>query len=388
MTTIPHSIDEDALDADGVVGPPRVLFLHRDLAYHGGVPKCFLYLTENNEGKRLSVNIASFQEPSSEMASAFNELGIDPLCLGDNGYLRPAARLRAFLKERNIDVVVAGSFKSFVAAKMASIGLGTRVIFWLHAWQGVMRTRTKKWIFRLSAKRDTLIFVSEAVRDAHFAPGHQGGMEVIYNGVQDPMTDPDVMPYPQSMREAHGIPSDGLVICYTGAFVPWKDHEALLRAFRLLDHRRLNPYLMLVGEGRLLDEMKQLAQDLGCADRVKFMGARTDARRLLGLADMYVHTCRYEGFGLAVVEAMLAGIPVVATDEGALPEYIKRGQTGLLFTPGNVTDLADRITEMADNPQRARQMAAEARALCLEKFCPGKFVDNVCRTVERVARNR
>lgn len=384
MTTLSHDIR--ALPRDGqAIRKLQVLFLHRDLPYHGGVPKCLLYLTENTPRDRMGMHVACFQDPSQEMVRAFGSQGVEPVCLGDNGYIAPALKLRRLLRERQIDVIVGSSFKSYLCAKMACIGMGQSNIFWLHAAQGVVRGAIKKTVFRMTTRRDTLIYVSDAVRKHHEHDMHQGTSAVIYNGVCDPMDDPDHVPYPRSKRAELGLPADAMVMGYTGAFVPCKDHATLLKAFAAFDHKSHDAHLVLIGEGPLQFQMQLVAQQLGIASRVHFLGSRPDARRLLGLMDVYVHPCQGEGFGLAVVEAMLAGVPVLAARDGALVEYIQEKQNGTLFNSGDDNDLAVKMRLICDDLANAQRMALRARLLCLAKFSPRRFAESVCRVVEKAA---
>jgi glycosyltransferase involved in cell wall biosynthesis len=117
--------------------------------------------------------------------------------------------------------------------------------------------------------------------------------------------------------------------------------------------------------------------------RIHFLGARSDVRELLGLVDIYVHPGRAEGFGLAVVEAMLAKCAVVAAREGAMIELIESGKTGLLFEAGKANHMADAIVELANDPQRARQMGTAARAACVERFDIDHFADAICNFLEQ-----
>jgi glycosyltransferase involved in cell wall biosynthesis len=102
----------------------------------------------------------------------------------------------------------------------------------------------------------------------------------------------------------------------------------------------------------------------------------------LGLVDIYIHPGRLEGFGLAMVEAMLAARPVVASRDGAFVEYIRSGENGLLFKPGDANDLADAIMLLASDWQKAAEIGAAARESCLEKFNINHFADAVCAFIE------
>ena len=361
----------------------RVLFLHRDLPLHGGVPQCLINLASALDSKRIEFHVASFNPPSEEMKLKFRELGMDPQSIGDKGYVSPSRNLRGLVEEHEIDIVVATTFKAYLCAKIAARGHETGVVFWLHAVRGSVEGFFRRAIRDFLTKDDPMLFVSRAVRDAQLPPGHRGPAEVIYNGVEDLSTDPKQQPYPREMCQVFGIPKESLVLAYVGEFIVWKDHATAIGAMHELVRRNVNVHLLLIGTGQDIEQSRLQAKDGPAADRIHFLGARSDVRRLLGLVDIYVHPSREEGFGLAVVEAMLAGCPVVAAaGTGAVIELIDSGNAGLLVKPGSPTDMADAVIALASDPQRADKMGATARAACLDEFNISKFAGSISTFLE------
>jgi glycosyltransferase involved in cell wall biosynthesis len=347
----------------------RVLFLNRDLEYHGGVSNVLLTLARGNDAARADFRFGSLMNPSDAIREAFQKLGHDLLCIGDNGYFKPAMQLRKYLKHEAIDFVVASSFKAGMVAKIAAAGLGCQVVHYVHAVDLVIEGKLKKKLFATLAHRDPMLFVSRIVQDAHRPADHAGPAAVVYNGVRDPMESEQTQPYPRSFRSELGIPDNALLLCYIGAFVGWKDHPTVLKAFAKLDPQ-FNAHLLLIGKGEPGSTVEQQVANMN-DPRVHIVNPRPDARRILGAIDIYVHSSRREGFGLAVVEAMLAGKPVVASREGAFAEYIRDGENGLLAEPGNPDSFAARITQLAADPALMARIAARGRADALQRFSPG-----------------
>lgn len=373
------------VEPGGVAAMLKVLFIHRDLPFHGGVPRFILNLARSCDPSRLRMEVGSFKPASKEMADAFGELGIHPVELGDRGYLGPTRRLRRHLRRERIDVVVANSFKSYLVSRLACMGLPCRVILWVHSIPLVIRGSIRRGLYRWLSRNDTLVFSSNAIKKVHLDPDHQGQSAVVYYGVEDPYVDESTRPYDRSMRQALGVPDDALVLCFIAEFIEWKDHATLLRAFELLDPK-LNAHLLLVGTGELVDAMKARAAAMKAGSRVHFLSARPDARRLLGITDLYVHPSRGEGFGLAVVEAMLAGCTVITAREGAFIEYIDAGGNGAMFEAGNAQDLAQQIVELAQDRARAKQIGQQARAYALRMFSTRKFAEEACEVIESPAQ--
>jgi glycosyltransferase involved in cell wall biosynthesis len=362
--------------------PLRVLFLYRDLPFHGGIPRCLLYLARALDPLRMDLHVASMIQPSAPMLEAFRALQIEPICLGDNGYLSPVRHLRRQLEERDIEVVVATTFKTYLCAKWAVRGSNVGVVFWVHAVRRVINGPLRRAVVRLLSRNDPMLFVSRAVRDAHLSANHRGPAQVIYNGVEDVADDRRYKPYGAEMRRTLGLPPDALVLAYVAEFSPGKDHPTAIKAIHELARRQVNAHLLLIGTGENIESARALAARGPAAGQIHFLGPRSDVRRILGLVDVYLHPGREEGFGLAIVEAMLAGLPLAGAREGALKELIESGKTGVLFNPGDALDLADSIVFLAADHDRARRIGAAARELCLQKFDVANFADAITRFLE------
>ncbi len=166
-------------------------------------------------------------------------------------------------------------------------------------------------------------------------------------------------------RRAAGIAEDEFLYLSVARFARQKDHETLLRAFAqgpaLLDGTRL----LLAGDGELRPAIEELARVLGIAARVTFLGRRADVPESLAAADVFVLASRWEGNPLSVMEAMAAGLPVIATTVGAIPELVRHGVDGLLSNPGDAPALARSMRstlEMSATLRRAMGSSAALRA--------------------------
>ncbi len=152
--------------------------------------------------------------------------------------------------------------------------------------------------------------------------------------------------------------NSSFLISMIAAFRKEKDHETMLRA---MSHLPVNYKLQLAG--RDFDEkvptLKQMCIDLGIQDRVDFLGARSDVPDLLEESDVVVMSSHWEGFGLAAVEAMAAGRPLIASDVGGLRDIVQDG--GLLFPQGDDKELAQRIQFLCEHPDEYHEVAKQCR---------------------------
>ena len=146
-----------------------------------------------------------------------------------------------------------------------------------------------------------------------------------------------------------------------------------------------NVHLILIGTGSSQSQVEDLAAKTPAADRIHFLGARTDARKMLGLIDIFAHPALGEGLGLAVVEAMLAARPVVVARTGAVIEYVQDGISGLFFDPRNAVDMANKLELVIRDPQLRLRIGEGARQRALEMFDIDRFAKRISEFVEQTS---
>ena len=191
---------------------------------------------------------------------------------------------------------------------------------------------------------------------------------VIHNGILD-------RPYPTEdrlagLRSELRIPEGVTILMTVSRMDPKKDLVTMLRAFRQILKSEPRTYLLIVGGG-FADYERQLrteAKQLGIADSLQFLGFRDDVSDLLALCDVSLLSSVTEGLPNAVLESMLFGKPVVATDVGGVSELIDHGVEGYLVNSGDTTDFARRVVELIRDPVRRESMGIFGRARALSDF--------------------
>ncbi len=165
--------------------------------------------------------------------------------------------------------------------------------------------------------------------------------------------------------DAFHVPKFGMV----ARLEQHKDQPTLIRAMALLRDQSVEGCLWLIGEGTQRTYLESLVAELDLAEHVQFLGSRRDVSELLGKLDVFVFSARPdEGFGIALAEAMAAGVPIVATDVGACREVLQEGSCGLLVEPVSAEAFAQGICDVLDNPQSAHWRAEKARQRALRYF--------------------
>jgi glycosyltransferase involved in cell wall biosynthesis len=160
----------------------------------------------------------------------------------------------------------------------------------------------------------------------------------------------------------------------------------IINGFALLSQKVRNVYLVLVGDGPLRQQLEEQATKLGLRDRLLFLGYRNDVPELLAMFDAYVNMAYAEGFGIAVIEAMQAGLPVVLANAGALPELIEDGISGLLVPPGDCQSLANALLRLNADRIWARHIGESARRKALRDFSIDRFAQDFECLYRKVAQ--
>jgi glycosyltransferase involved in cell wall biosynthesis len=161
-------------------------------------------------------------------------------------------------------------------------------------------------------------------------------------------------------RQAHGIEPHATVLVHIGRFAPPKNHALLVEAFAQV--RADAPlYLLLVGGGELENAVREQVAGLGLQERVRFLGVRADVADILRASDVFVLSSRWEGNPMSVMEAMAAGLPVVSTAVGGVPELVQEGATGLLVPPEDAGALAQCTAGVGRRPRAPSRRWARRR---------------------------
>jgi glycosyltransferase involved in cell wall biosynthesis len=285
--------------------------------------------------------------------------------------LRALREIRAVVKQVRPDLLAVHSSKAGILGRIAGRSLRIPVLLTAHGWNftpgippvsAAMYRRIERWFGPLASK---IITVSEFDRRLALSAGitTEDRLVTVHNGM------PDV---PPALRADPARAPVRLVMI--ARFEPQKDHATLLRALAgLLDHTW---ELDLVGEGPLMPQMRSLATELGMIDRVRFLGQRTDVDQILANGQASLLATNWEGFPRSILEAMRAGLPVVASSVAGIDESVRDGETGYLVPRGGVDLLRDRIRRLLSDPALRVRLGTNGRAYYEQHFTLAHTVRN------------
>jgi len=219
-------------------------------------------------------------------------------------------------------------------------------------------------------KATTIVAISDAVREFHIRAGLPASKLVtIHYGLDEAPSRPSELT-PEQAGVAEGAP----LVLAVGRLIEQKDHATLLAAFARVREQHPEARLAILGWGPLEQETRERAAALGLAGSVLLPG-RVEPSAWLARADVFAHTSRWEGFGIVLLEAMLAALPVVATRASAIPEIVADGITGLLAAPGDADAIAAAIGALLADPDRGRALGEAGRRRALDEFSVGRMTD-------------
>jgi L-malate glycosyltransferase len=209
------------------------------------------------------------------------------------------------------------------------------------------------------------ITVSGAIRDILIEDGvDPRKINVVHSGV-DPDRLTGVEPDSDWLRKA-GVPEGGILLGNVAALAPHKDQATLIRAMRIVTLAHPDARLVILGEGHLRKRLTKLIQKLGLENQVFLPGFTENIGGVMQLFDIFVMSSRTEGLGTSILDALALSLPVIATRTGGIPEVITDGSEGLLVTPGDPVQLADRIMQLIGNPDVRKHYSKRARQRALD----------------------
>jgi len=363
----------------------RLLHIVGDSSF-GGAAKIILRLAETMRSEGWQVDLlttnAVFQQAAEENGIGTVDLDVIRREIRPLWDLFGLFRLYRFLRREQYTVVHTHTSKAGFVGRLAAWLARVPVI--LHTTHGFAfhegSSRTKRVFYatleRLAAPWcDRVVSVSEFHRRWALELGICGGDKImaIPNGI--------ALPEPQSripaseLRRGWGANKDDLVILSTGRLAPEKGLEDLLEAASLLRRMGQSFRVVLAGDGPLRAQLERLAKDLGVSDHVTFLGYREDIPDLLAACDLVALPSLREGLSIALLEAMAAGKPVVATSIGSNVTVASQAEMALLVPPCDPQALAEAILRCGQDPALRTRLGNNARHVFESRYTEQRMLN-------------
>ena len=326
------------------------------------------------------VNLVDEPGAASVVVQAARELGMPAFDLYTGGRFNPAgiARLASLTRGVPYDILHGHGYKADVLALLASKLTGVPVVSTPHGWSQASDRRLAlyEWVGRLGLRFVEYVCpLSPALRDDLKRRGvPDRKLRLILNGVDLAEVDGVAL----AAGRCHGE----TIVGYVGQLIPRKNVECLVRAVARLAAGRDDLRLTIVGDGPLSGALQDLAARSGLSGRVRFTGYRVDRIAILKGFDVLVLPSWEEGIPRCVMEAMAAGVPVIASDIPGNRTLVTHGETGLLFPPGDPERLAAAMVTMIERSDARAEMTRRARAVVERQFSAGRMAEEYSRLYE------
>ena len=372
-----HSMPQTANDWIDVVNGQRVVHVVLSLD-PGGLERLVIDLVR--EGRMLGqlASVACLERPGL-LAPELEALRVPVFCVEKRPGLRPEVigRLRKLFEILRPDVVHTHQIGALCYAGPAARRAGVPVVVHTEHGKNYASRRRTRWLGRLAGRYAQRFFcvsrdIAEELRACRVVPSAK--IDVAPNGI-------DVARFQTASagadaRRELGIPADAPLVGTVGRLTEIKRHDVLIRAFARLKSRLPGAHLLLVGDGPRREALERLAAELLPADCFHFAGYQAAPERFLQAMNVMALTSRSEGMPLAVLEAWAAGVPVVASRVGGVPELIDDERTGLLVEFGEIEELAESLERLLTDRTLAARIRGAAGARVAERYSLAQLAAN------------
>jgi glycosyltransferase involved in cell wall biosynthesis len=326
---------------------PRVLMVESETGWRGGQRQLALLLRGMCD---LGCRVGLAAAPRGELRRRTRGLPVEFHAVGVGGGMDvvSAWRLRSILRRGDYAVVHSHSSHAHGVAAMACAGLDPKPLRVVSRRVEFPVGGNAASALKYRRGADLFLAISPPVRDVLVAGGvPESRIRVVPSGI-------DLDAHRRAgdgaaFRRELGIGAGASVVGTIAALTTEKGLDDLVRAAAILCGRLEGVRFVVVGGGPLRDELVSLARSLGLSDRVRFAGFRDDVAAVLRAFDCFVLPSRREGLGTSIMDAQAAGVPVVATRTGGIPELVEDGETGLLVEVGESAELAAAVERMLND---------------------------------------
>jgi glycosyltransferase involved in cell wall biosynthesis len=297
-----------------------------------------------------------------------------------------ALRMARWVREQKLSVLHAHEFTMGFYAGVAGALARTPHVLTMHGGTAFSTATRRRIALGLSARRATAVVgVSESTCE-HLATSLAmvaSRVELVPNGVRHRPGDRD------ATRASLGLGGADQLLLAVGNLYSVKGHTTLIAAAAQLVHREgLPPWrIAIAGRGDQEESLREQIAAAGLDGHVQLLGLRSDIPHLLAAADGWVMPSLNEGLPLALLEAMLSGLPVVASAVGGIPKLVLPGETGVLVPPGNADALAVALDTLLRQPHHAQKLAHEGRRLVQEQYSFDAMIDRYLSIYRRAAHS-
>ena len=347
----------------------------------GGLERLVLDLIRTGRDKGYRNSVVCIDRPGL-LARAAAALGAEVHCLGNESERSLATgRATELFDHIKPDVLHTHQIGALWHLGRAARARGITIVHTEHSdhvglargWRSKLKSRW--WWYAAGRLAQRFCCVSEDIARSvrRWGTVGSGKVVVIPNGVDTDLY--DASKQRTGIRHALAIPEDARVIGTVGRLNEVKRQDLLVRAFARVHAKHAGTWLLLVGDGPERSRLERLANELGIFGRTVFAGYQSRTEHFLSAMDVFALSSRHEGLPLALLEAWAAGLPVVSSAVGGIPQVVEHDRSGLLFESGNEAALANALSRLLDRPQLAAELGAAGKARVFSQYSLQRMAD-------------
>ena len=307
--------------------------------------------------------------------------------------LKAIKEVRTLIKKYNPDIVYAHSSKAGAIARVADIGLKNHCLYNPHGWAFNMRCSAKKKAIYTAIEKiaapfcDKIICISDAEKQSALDKKicREDKLQVIFNGVDIESYEGGV--HGEIKREELGIPEDAFVAGMVGRISPQKAPDVFVRMAKQVKDKVPKAHFIIVGNGNQENEIRKYAMDNGFSDSLHITGWVDNPMSYVELFDVACLLSRWEGFGLALPEYMMAGKPIVASKVDTIPNIIRDGENGLLVEVDDAVGASEAVLRIYREDGLRNRLVAQGIEDVHNKFNARRVSEEHGRLFEESLRN-
>ena len=350
----------------------NILYLANHLNI-GGITSYILTLSSAMKKRGHKVFVAS---SGGEALYKFHEEGVTfiPIPIKTKAEIGPKVllsylRLRKIVKEENIDIIHANTRVTQVLACL--LARSTRKAF-VSTCHGFFKQRFTRRLFPCWGKK--VIAISAQVKEHLIKDFHvkEEFIEIIHNGIDINRFARAKTEDAANLKNKFGL-GPGPVVGIIARLSDVKGHIYLIAATKLVLEKFPQAQLLIIGEGKMQQELLELTKSLEIEKNVFFIPRAPDTREALMCMDVFVMPSLKEGLGLALMEAMAQGLPVIGSSVGGIKSLIRDRENGLLVRPQDASSLSQALLELLGDPQKARSLGEKAKVFISNNFSQEKM---------------
>ena len=341
----------------------------------GGAETGVVRLTKHLSDIGMQHSVCSFSSDMTMQGQLPETVTCYSLCTQGRSYT-VFWKLAKLIKNQKVNIVHVNNLGPWLDAFLACQLAGVKCIATFHGIEtsSLQLPFLKRKMYSMLAVYSTAgIVVSNAAKRLleEITGGALSRIRVIPNGIDcSHFTPPSSSKVTIAIREKLGLPTEGLIYGCVAAFRPVKNHRGLIQSFAhcIAQNNNSKISLAFAGVGPEEAKLKDFVFDLGIEAQVFFLGHCLDVDNLLKALDVFCLNSQSEGMSYSILEAMAAGLPVVATDVGSNRELIQHGKSGFLYPSGDYNRLDEIMQTIAQSPAMLKDMGSHARKLAVENY--------------------